>query len=126
MDPSSSQFSVDDLRNLLHGQTKLSLQDVAQTQGSEINRMVDRPTVLKSIDWVDLCYPEHLRNANISKMQKDCWTSVAGCYEDFRSVSPSLWRHVAVGEKIILLIEPTLANLYLEGLNTFICNLICQ
>ena len=74
--------------------------------------MVERPTVLKSIDWVDLCYPEHLRNCK-QKMQKDCWTSVAGCYEDFRSVAPSLWRHVAVGEKIILLIEPTLANLYL-------------
>lgn len=111
MEPSSSQFSLDDLKNLLDELTKLS--DAVRTRGSEINRLIERPTILKSLDWVDLCYPEHLKNVKISKMQKDHFVSVAGRYEDFRSVTPSFWHHVAVGEKIILLIEPTLDNLKL-------------
>ena len=93
---------------------------------SKLETMIKRPTVVDSLDWIDLVWPQHLKNIQTDqtnklhsmkypKVQKYCLMSVAGCYTDFHIDfgGTSVWYHILKGGKIFWLIPPTESNLAL-------------
>ena len=93
---------------------------------SKLAHLIKRPTVVDSLDWIDLVWPQHLKNIQTDqtnilhsmkypKVQKYCLMSVAGCYTDFHIDfgGTSVWYHILKGGKIFWLIPPTDANIAL-------------
>ena len=93
---------------------------------SRLENCVKRPAVVDSLDWIDLVWPQHLKNIQTDqtntlhtmkypKVQKYCLMSVAGCYTDFHIDfgGTSVWYHILKGGKIFWLIPPTIQNLAL-------------
>ena len=73
--------------------------------------IVRRPEVVNSLDWIDLCWPKHLRWR--PQVKKYCLMSVQGCFTDFHVDfgGTSVWYHVVRGRKMFWLIRPTEENL---------------
>ncbi|KAL7889669.1 hypothetical protein AOLI_G00019270 [Acnodon oligacanthus] len=93
---------------------------------TKLENLVNRPTTVDMIDWVDNMWPRHLKerqrdstNAIIDmqypKVQKYCLMSVQGCYTDFHIDfgGTSVWYHILRGGKVFWLIPPTPQNLEL-------------
>lgn len=93
---------------------------------SRLASIVKRPTVVDSLDWIDLVWPQHLKNIQTDqtnvlhamkypKVQKYCLMSVAGCYTDYHVDfgGTSVWYHILKGGKIFWLIPPTDENIAL-------------
>ena len=93
---------------------------------SRLESLIKRPTVVDSLDWIDLVWPQHLKNIQTDqtnilhsmkypKVQKYCLMSVAGCYTDFHIDfgGTSVWYHILKGGKIFWLIPPTDTNIAL-------------
>ena len=70
-----------------------------------------RPRVINSLDWIDLCWPKHLRWC--PKVKKYCLMSVKGCYTDFHVNfgGTSVWYYIVRGRKMFWLIRPCGPNL---------------
>ncbi|XP_043200889.1 jmjC domain-containing histone demethylation protein 1-like [Amphibalanus amphitrite] len=93
---------------------------------TKLDRLVEAPTVVRQIDWVDRVWPRHLKELQTEstnvlddmmypKVQKYCLMSVNGCYTDFHIDfgGTSVWYHVLKGGKIFWLIPPTDQNVQL-------------
>ena len=151
VDPESS-FSVSDVRALVGGRRVIDVMDCKtqrpcemtmrefeqyfdgkdrtylynavslEFSKSKLETMVDRPTILDYIDWVDLVWPQHLKQEhNIQKgpdypkVQRYCLMSVVGCFSDFHIDfgGTSVWYYQFKGERNLWLIPPTEENLRL-------------
>ncbi|KAM3852083.1 lysine-specific demethylase 2A isoform 1-T1 [Vipera latastei] len=93
---------------------------------TRLENLVQRPTTVDLIDWVDNMWPRHLKESQTEstnaildmqypKVQKYCLMSVKGCYTDFHVDfgGTSVWYHILRGGKIFWLIPPTPQNLEL-------------
>ncbi|XP_001606028.1 jmjC domain-containing histone demethylation protein 1 [Nasonia vitripennis] len=93
---------------------------------TKLENYVQSPTIVRQIDWVDVVWPKHLKEAQVEstnlledmmypKVQKYCLMSVKGCYTDFHVDfgGTSVWYHILKGGKIFWLIPPTEKNLAL-------------
>lgn len=93
---------------------------------TKLENYVQTPTVVRQIDWVDVVWPRHLKEAQTEstnvlddmmypKVQKYCLMSVKGCYTDFHVDfgGTSVWYHILKGSKIFWLIPPTERNIQL-------------
>ncbi|XP_076876010.1 lysine (K)-specific demethylase 2Bb isoform X2 [Brachyhypopomus gauderio] len=93
---------------------------------TKLENLIQRPTVVDLVDWVDNMWPLHLKEKQIEatniisemkypKVQRYCLMSVKGCYTDFHIDfgGTSVWYHVFRGEKVFWLIPPTARNLEL-------------
>uniref|UniRef100_A0A8D0BXX9 [histone H3]-dimethyl-L-lysine(36) demethylase n=2 Tax=Salvator merianae TaxID=96440 RepID=A0A8D0BXX9_SALMN len=93
---------------------------------TRLENLVQRPTTVDLIDWVDNMWPRHLKESQTEstnaildmqypKVQKYCLMSVKGCYTDFHVDfgGTSVWYHIHRGGKIFWLIPPTPQNLEL-------------
>ncbi|XP_012276970.1 jmjC domain-containing histone demethylation protein 1 [Orussus abietinus] len=93
---------------------------------TKLENYVQSPTLVRQIDWVDVVWPRHLKEAQVEatnlledmmypKVQKYCLMSVKGCYTDFHVDfgGTSVWYHILRGGKIFWLIPPTEKNLAL-------------
>nr|CDJ86735.1 Transcription factor jumonji domain containing protein [Haemonchus contortus] len=96
---------------------------------TEMEDIVQSPTLVRQIDWVDNHWPDALRQRYITfnkkghytphhtypKVQNYCLMSVERCYTDFHVDfgGTSVWYHVLKGQKIFWLIEPSLTNIRL-------------
>nr|XP_057947286.1 lysine (K)-specific demethylase 2Aa [Doryrhamphus excisus] len=93
---------------------------------TKLENLVQRPSTLDLIDWVDNMWPRHLKerqrdstnsisDMQYPKVQKYCLMSVEGCYTDFHIDfgGTSVWYHVLRGSKVFWLIPPTTQNLEL-------------
>ncbi|XP_054826546.1 lysine-specific demethylase 2A isoform X1 [Eublepharis macularius] len=93
---------------------------------TRLENLVQRPTTVDLIDWVDNMWPRHLKESQTEstnaildmqypKVQKYCLMSVRGCYTDFHVDfgGTSVWYHIHRGGKIFWLIPPTPQNLEL-------------
>uniref|UniRef100_A0A8C6TR40 [histone H3]-dimethyl-L-lysine(36) demethylase n=1 Tax=Neogobius melanostomus TaxID=47308 RepID=A0A8C6TR40_9GOBI len=93
---------------------------------TKLENLVQRPTTVDQIDWVDTMWPRHLKerqrdstnsitDMQYPKVQKYCLMSVEGCYTDFHIDfgGTSVWYHILRGSKIFWLIPPTPPNLEL-------------
>ncbi|VDL71094.1 unnamed protein product [Nippostrongylus brasiliensis] len=96
---------------------------------TEMEDIIQSPTLVRQIDWVDNHWPDALRQRYITfnkkghytphhtypKVQNYCLMSVERCYTDFHVDfgGTSVWYHVLKGQKIFWLIEPTLTNIRL-------------
>ncbi|XP_037091334.1 LOW QUALITY PROTEIN: lysine-specific demethylase 2B-like, partial [Pollicipes pollicipes] len=93
---------------------------------TKLERLVDAPTVVRQIDWVDRVWPRHLKELQTEstnvlddmmypKVQKYCLMSVNGCYTDFHIDfgGTSVWYHVLKGGKVFWLIPPSDQNVQL-------------
>ncbi|XP_051925176.1 lysine-specific demethylase 2A [Hippocampus zosterae] len=91
---------------------------------TRLENLVQRPSSVDLIDWVDNMWPRHLKerqrdstNAIIDmqypKVQKYCLMSVQGCFTDFHIDfgGTSVWYHILRGGKVFWLIPPTPQNL---------------
>ncbi|XP_078513673.1 lysine-specific demethylase 2A isoform X2 [Lissotriton helveticus] len=91
---------------------------------TRLESLVQRPTTVDLIDWVDNMWPRHLKERQTEatnaihgmqypKVQKYCLMSVRGCYTDFHVDfgGTSVWYHILRGGKIFWLIPPTTHNL---------------
>ncbi|XP_046416749.1 jmjC domain-containing histone demethylation protein 1-like [Neodiprion fabricii] len=91
---------------------------------TRLENYVQSPTVVRQVDWVDVVWPRHLKEAQVEatnlledmmypKVQKYCLMSVKGCYTDFHVDfgGTSVWYHILRGGKIFWLIPPTEKNL---------------
>uniref|UniRef100_A0A3P9KBH0 [histone H3]-dimethyl-L-lysine(36) demethylase n=1 Tax=Oryzias latipes TaxID=8090 RepID=A0A3P9KBH0_ORYLA len=93
---------------------------------TKLDSLVQRPTTVDLIDWVDNMWPRHLKerqrdstnsisDMQYPKVQKYCLMSVQGCYTDFHIDfgGTSVWYHILRGSKVFWLIPPTHPNLEL-------------
>uniref|UniRef100_A0A8C7M796 [histone H3]-dimethyl-L-lysine(36) demethylase n=1 Tax=Oncorhynchus kisutch TaxID=8019 RepID=A0A8C7M796_ONCKI len=93
---------------------------------TKLENLVQRPTSVDIIDWVDNMWPRHLKerqrdstnsitDMQYPKVQKYCLMSVQGCYTDFHIDfgGSSVWYHILRGGKVFWLIPPTPQNLEL-------------
>ncbi|XP_013855734.1 lysine-specific demethylase 2A, partial [Austrofundulus limnaeus] len=93
---------------------------------TKLEALVNRPTTVDLIDWVDNMWPRHLKerqrdstnsinDMQYPKVQKYCLMSVQGCYTDFHIDfgGTSVWYHILRGSKVFWLIPPTHSNLEL-------------
>lgn len=93
---------------------------------TKLENYVQSPTLVRQVDWVDVIWPRHLKEAQVEatnlledmmypKVQKYCLMSVKGCYTDFHVDfgGTSVWYHILRGGKIFWLIPPTEKNLSL-------------
>ncbi|XP_069485045.1 lysine-specific demethylase 2A isoform X2 [Ambystoma mexicanum] len=91
---------------------------------TRLETLVQRPTTVDLIDWVDNMWPRHLKERQTEatnaihgmqypKVQKYCLMSVRGCYTDFHVDfgGTSVWYHIHRGGKVFWLIPPTSQNL---------------
>ncbi|EDV29135.1 uncharacterized protein TRIADDRAFT_49824 [Trichoplax adhaerens] len=91
---------------------------------SKLDELVESPTIVRDIDWVDNVWPDELKMKQTSttnnmedmkypKVKKYVLMSVAGCYTDFHIDfgGTSVWYHILRGSKIFWLIPPTDENL---------------
>ncbi|KAM9326298.1 lysine-specific demethylase 2A [Gastrophryne carolinensis] len=91
---------------------------------TKLENLVQRPTTVDQIDWVDNIWPRHLKERQVEstnviqvmqypKVQKYCLMSVRGCYTDFHVDfgGTSVWYHILRGGKVFWLIPPTDQNL---------------
>ncbi|XP_068111653.1 lysine-specific demethylase 2A isoform X2 [Hyperolius riggenbachi] len=91
---------------------------------TKLENLVQRPTTVDQIDWVDNIWPRHLKDRQTEstnviqemqypKVQKYCLMSVRGCYTDFHVDfgGTSVWYHILRGGKVFWLIPPTDKNL---------------
>ncbi|KAK5975171.1 JmjC domain-containing histone demethylation protein 1 [Trichostrongylus colubriformis] len=96
---------------------------------TEMEDIIQSPTLVRQIDWVENHWPDALRQRYITfnkkghytphhtypKVQNYCLMSVERCYTDFHVDfgGTSVWYHVLKGQKIFWLIEPSLTNIRL-------------
>ncbi|KAG8434857.1 hypothetical protein GDO86_012992 [Hymenochirus boettgeri] len=91
---------------------------------TKLENLVQRPTTVDQIDWVDNIWPRHLKDRQTEstnviqemqypKVQKYCLMSVRGCYTDFHIDfgGTSVWYHILRGGKVFWIIPPTDENL---------------
>ncbi|XP_043938154.1 lysine-specific demethylase 2A-like [Protopterus annectens] len=91
---------------------------------TKLENLVQRPSTVDLIDWVDNMWPRHLKEEQTEstnaisdmkypKVQKYCLMSVKGCYTDFHVDfgGTSVWYHVHRGGKVFWLVPPTPENL---------------
>uniref|UniRef100_A0A4W4G029 [histone H3]-dimethyl-L-lysine(36) demethylase n=1 Tax=Electrophorus electricus TaxID=8005 RepID=A0A4W4G029_ELEEL len=93
---------------------------------TKLENLIQRPTVVDLVDWVDNMWPVHLKEKQTEatniisemkypKVQRYCLMSVKGCFTDFHIDfgGTSVWYHVFRGQKVFWLIPPTAHNLEL-------------
>lgn len=91
---------------------------------SKMNKLVQSPKVVRSIDWITNAWPQELKRKQLSqgnsmrhmkypKVQKYCLMSVGGCYTDFHIDfgGSSVWYHVLRGVKIFFMMPPSPKNM---------------
>ncbi|CAI4232387.1 unnamed protein product [Auanema sp. JU1783] len=92
----------------------------------KLRDVVQGPSLVRDVDWVENCWPDALHQRFISftkkgyqlhhtfpKVQNYCLMSVERCYTDFHIDfgGTSVWYHVLKGQKIFWMVEPTEANI---------------
>ncbi|XP_015787809.1 lysine-specific demethylase 2A [Tetranychus urticae] len=93
---------------------------------TKLDSMVESPTIVRQVDWVDWVWPRHLKlqqtvstnsigDMKYPKVQKYCLMSVKGCYTDFHIDfgGTSVWYHILKGQKVFWLIPPSERNIQL-------------
>lgn len=140
MVPEPDQFSIEDVRKLVGGRTKIhviccnkqttdtmtlsqftkyyqavdrhKVYNVLSLEFSEtaMDKIVQRPRIVGQLDWTTLLYPHCITSP---KFRKYCLMSVGGSYTNFHIDfgGSSVWYHVLKGRKVFWLIEPTPENL---------------
>ncbi|KAK4054293.1 JmjC domain-containing histone demethylation protein 1 [Microbotryomycetes sp. JL221] len=76
--------------------------------------MVDAPTFVKNMDWVETVWPPHLKSSGqYPKVQKYCLMSVKRCWTDWHVdfAGSSVYYHILRGGKTFYFIRPTPENL---------------
>ncbi|XP_063608258.1 lysine-specific demethylase 2A-like isoform X1 [Penaeus indicus] len=122
------EMTMKDWQRYFDSQDKDKLLNVISLEFShtKLESLVQAPTVVRQVDWVERVWPRHLKEAQTEatnvledmmypKVQKYCLMSVRGCYTDFHIDfgGTSVWYHVLRGRKIFWLIPPTERNLQL-------------
>ncbi|XP_065189797.1 lysine-specific demethylase 2A-like [Sycon ciliatum] len=129
MDVSSQQGSTMSMANFTKYYTNAKRDKLYNVISLEFTKtklepLVQSPSLVRHLDWVDLVWPEILRalqqeatnrlvDMKYPKVQKYCLMSVGGCYTDFRIDfgGTSVWYHILKGGKVFWLIPPTPINL---------------
>ncbi|GAA5916341.1 hypothetical protein JCM6882_000857, partial [Rhodosporidiobolus microsporus] len=81
---------------------------------TELGRMVEAPEVVRSLDWVDNCWPTDMKGpGEYPRVQKYCLMSVERCWTDWHVdfAGSSVFYHILRGSKTFYFIRPTAANL---------------
>ncbi|OZJ03933.1 hypothetical protein BZG36_03611 [Bifiguratus adelaidae] len=80
---------------------------------SELGRQIERPKIVRDLDWFNMAWPSDLRDKDYPKVQLYCLMSVAGSYTDFHIDfgGTSVFYHILSGEKEFYFIRPTATNL---------------
>ncbi|XP_042220286.1 uncharacterized protein LOC121865035 isoform X3 [Homarus americanus] len=122
------EMTMKDWQRYFESQDKDKLLNVISLEFShtKLESLIQAPTVVRQIDWVERVWPRHLKEAQTEatnvledmmypKVQKYCLMSVRGCYTDFHIDfgGTSVWYHILRGKKIFWLIPPTERNLQL-------------
>ncbi|XP_068245730.1 lysine-specific demethylase 2A-like isoform X2 [Palaemon carinicauda] len=122
------EMTMKDWQRYFESQDKDKLLNVISLEFShtKLEQLVQAPTVVRQIDWVERVWPRHLKEAQTEatnvledmmypKVQKYCLMSVGGCYTDFHIDfgGTSVWYHILRGRKIFWLIPPTERNFQL-------------
>ena len=86
---------------------------------SRLESFVQRPNLIDYLDWVDLVWPQHLKQSytfqnaiTYPKVQRYCSISVRDSYTDFHINfgGTCAWHYLQKGQKILWLIPPTDEN----------------
>lgn len=79
--------------------------------------MVQRPKIVRELDWIDNVWPRDIRVHEYPRVQLYCLMGVQDSYTDFHIDfgGTSVFYHVISGEKIFYFIEPTKQNLEIYG-----------
>uniref|UniRef100_T1KK51 [histone H3]-dimethyl-L-lysine(36) demethylase n=1 Tax=Tetranychus urticae TaxID=32264 RepID=T1KK51_TETUR len=114
------QYYENPVRDRLLTVTSLEFSD------TKLDSMVESPTIVRQVDWVDWVWPRHLKHqqtvstnsigdVKYPKVQKYCHMSVKGCYTDFHIDfgGTSSWYHILKGQKVFWLIPPSERNIQL-------------
>ncbi|XP_071513076.1 lysine-specific demethylase 2A-like isoform X3 [Panulirus ornatus] len=122
------EMTMKDWQRYFESKDKDKLLNVISLEFShtKLESLIQAPTVVRQIDWVERVWPRHLKEAQTEatnvledmmypKVQKYCLMSVRGCYTDFHIDfgGTSVWYHILRGKKIFWLIPPTERNLQL-------------
>ncbi|XP_060533055.1 jmjC domain-containing histone demethylation protein 1-like isoform X2 [Cylas formicarius] len=122
----NSEMTMKDWQKYYEDPNKEKLLNVISLEFShtKLENYIQRPTLVRQIDWVDCVWPRHLKESQTEatnvleemkypKVQKYCLMSVKGCYTDFHVDfgGTSVWYHILKGCKVFWLIPPTEHNI---------------
>ncbi|OAQ25550.1 Clavaminate synthase-like protein [Linnemannia elongata AG-77] len=81
--------------------------------GTPLADKVQRPKVVRELDWIENFWPEELRPTEFPKVQLYCLMSVRDSYTDFHIdfAGSSVFYHILSGSKTFYFVEPTPTHL---------------
>mgnify|MGYP001047820319 CR=1 FL=1 len=84
-----------------------------EVSGTPLGDIIQRPTAVRDLDWVDRVWPTDSDLVLRPKVQLYCLLGVAGCFTDFHIDfgGSSVFYHVVKGHKVFLFVPPTPANI---------------
>ncbi|KAF9954170.1 JmjC domain-containing histone demethylation protein 1 [Mortierella alpina] len=84
-----------------------------EISGSSLADKVQRPRVVRDLDWIDNFWPEKLRAKEFPKVQLYCLMSVKDSFTDFHIdfAGSSVFYHILSGSKTFYFVEPTSTHL---------------
>ena len=114
----STEMSLREFEQYFDGKDRKCLYNAVSLEfsKSKLEAIADRPSILDYVDWVDLVWPQHLKQEHsiqsglvYPKVQRFCLMSVAGCFSDFHVEfgGTSVWYYQFKGERTFWLIPPT-------------------
>ncbi|KAF9560235.1 JmjC domain-containing histone demethylation protein 1 [Mortierella alpina] len=84
-----------------------------EISGTPLAEKVQRPRVVRELDWIDNFWPKELRAKEFPKVQLYCLMSVKDSFTDFHIdfAGSSVFYHILSGSKTFYFVEPTSTHL---------------
>ncbi|CAO3568039.1 unnamed protein product [Mortierella alpina] len=84
-----------------------------EISGTPLAEKVQRPKVVRELDWIDNFWPKELRTREFPKVQLYCLMSVKDSFTDFHIdfAGSSVFYHILSGSKTFYFVEPTSTHL---------------
>ncbi|KAG0172881.1 JmjC domain-containing histone demethylation protein 1 [Apophysomyces sp. BC1015] len=84
-----------------------------EISGTDFGNKIQRPRIVREIDWIDCMWPSKLKPKEYPKVQLYCLMGTKDSYTDFHIDfgGSSVFYHILHGSKVFYFIEPTSKNL---------------
>ncbi|KAF8970746.1 JmjC domain-containing histone demethylation protein 1 [Entomortierella lignicola] len=84
-----------------------------EISGTPLANQVQRPKVVRELDWIENFWPESLKATEFPKVQLYCLMSVKDSFTDFHIdfAGSSVFYHILSGSKTFFFVEPTSTHL---------------
>ena len=117
-DQSGTQMTLKEFQEYFDSPKRTRILNVItlEIDGTELAKMVQRPRIVRELDWTEVCWPRELKLfMDYPRVQLYCLMGVEYSFTDFHIDfgGSSVFYHVLWGQKIFYMIRPTKKNLQL-------------